>query len=253
MLTMQTGRRGLDVLSPLQIEDELTRIARDEAERKAASHEFLDAELRNPSWAAATPRAAFFRLGEFALAESKRVWNEPDLGGMPRRAGIADRFHAFLAGVGTGPGISLLLGGLEYATTTLGFDADAFVHELAYSVIGDDYPEPDRMLPHTEKVVRHFLEKTMFDNRPPPTELDLFAAESGTAAICYVFDSLLRAVALNRTARLSLPQQAQMTLLSLFALLDRDDVSPARALSARRSRAPAPRAPATAAASLPSS
>ena len=32
-----------------------------------------------------------------------------------------------------------------------------------------------------------------------------------------------RAVALNHTAGLSLPQQAQMTLFSLFALLDEDD------------------------------
>ena len=32
-----------------------------------------------------------------------------------------------------------------------------------------------------------------------------------------------RAVALNHTAGLSLPQQVQMTLFSLFALLDRDD------------------------------
>jgi hypothetical protein len=71
--------------------------------------------------------------------------------------------------------------------------------------------------------VRHFLEKTMFDDRPSADAVDLFAAESGRAAICYVFDSLRRAISLNHTTHLSLPQQAQMTLLSLFALLDLDD------------------------------
>ena len=84
----------------------------------------------------------------------------------------------------------------------------------------------------------------------PTGEVDLFAAESGTAAICYVFDSLLRAMTLNHTTRLSLPQQAQMTLLSLFALLDRADVSSARAPAAPPCLAPAPRAPVAAAMSL---
>src|SRR6185503_17150558 len=105
---MQTGRRGLDRLSPLQLADELTRVAKDQAERTPAPHQILDAGPRSQSWGATTPRAAFFRLGEFALSESKHVCTEPDVGGLPQRAGIADRFHAFLAGVGAGPGISLL-------------------------------------------------------------------------------------------------------------------------------------------------
>lgn len=180
----------LEQLSPFQLKDELIRLAKEESEHAPAAHKFLNAGRGNPNWVATTPREAFFRLGDFALSESKRVWDEPDFGGMPRRAGIAKRFHAFLAAAAAGPGVDLLRRSVEYCTANLGFDADAFVHELTDAAIGDNYPEPDRMLCHAERVVRRYLEKTMFNEQPPPGSLDLFAVEGGTAAMCYVFNSL---------------------------------------------------------------
>jgi hypothetical protein len=47
-----------------------------------------------------------------------------------------------------------------------GFDGDAFVHELTDGVIGDNYPEPDRMLTHAERVVHRYLVKTMCNEQP---------------------------------------------------------------------------------------
>jgi aspartate 4-decarboxylase len=61
------------------------------------------------------PRPPFFLLRQFALAESERVWDESDLGGMPARDGIADRFRSFVATTGAGRGAELLRRGLEYA------------------------------------------------------------------------------------------------------------------------------------------
>ena len=83
---------GLEQLSPFQLKDELIRYAKDQTQSKAATHKFLNAGRGNPNWLATTPRDAFFLRGQFGLAESKRVWDEPDLGGMPRQDGIADRF-----------------------------------------------------------------------------------------------------------------------------------------------------------------
>ncbi|HKE86805.1 MAG TPA: bifunctional aspartate transaminase/aspartate 4-decarboxylase [Vicinamibacterales bacterium] len=188
---METNTRGLDQLSPFQLKDELIRYAKDQTQTKAATHKFLNAGRGNPNWIATTPRDAFFRLGQFALAESMRVWNEPDLGGMPAHAGIGDRFRAFLAASGHGAGVDLLRRSLEYGTSTLGFDADTFIHELADAAIGDNYPEPDRMLVHAEQVVHRYLVKAMCGDRPPSGKFDLFAVEGGTAAMCYVFTSLV--------------------------------------------------------------
>ena len=46
---------------------------------------------------------------------------------------------------------------VPWAVKTFDFDADAFVHELVDSIIGDNYPVPDRMLVHNEQIVREYL------------------------------------------------------------------------------------------------
>ena len=74
---------------------------------------------------------------------------------------------------------------------TLKFDADTFVHELAEGIIGCMYPVPDRMLRCTERIVHEFLVQEMCAGRPPAGRFDIFAVEGGTAAMCYIFDSLM--------------------------------------------------------------
>jgi hypothetical protein len=83
--------RGLEQLSPFQLKDELIRYAKAASGSSAATHKFLNAGRGNPNWIATTPREAFLLLGQFGLAESKRVWDEADIGGMPDRQGIAGR------------------------------------------------------------------------------------------------------------------------------------------------------------------
>jgi aspartate 4-decarboxylase len=193
-------------LSPVQLKDELIRCARDFTQRKAATHKFLDAGRGNPNWVATTPREAFFMLGHFAMRESKRIWDEPDLGGMPHADGIADRMRAFLKET-AGPGSDLLSHGLDYAVQTLGFEADAFVHELVDGLMGDNYPVPDRMLVHGEGIVQRYLARALCAGRPPEGKLDLFAVEGATAGLCYVFASLManRVLARGDTIALGTP------------------------------------------------
>ncbi|MCK6371074.1 MAG: bifunctional aspartate transaminase/aspartate 4-decarboxylase, partial [Gammaproteobacteria bacterium] len=187
---MMGHKPGLMKLSPFELKDELIRIARDRTQGKSASTQFLNAGRGNPNWTATTPREAFFLLGQFALTECKRDWDEPDLGGMPQRKGIARRLERFLRGAPDSPGKALLARSLEYGTAELDFDADAFVYELADSIIGDNYPVPGRMLEHCERIAREFVAKEMCDKRPPPGKFDIFAVEGGTAAMCYIFNSL---------------------------------------------------------------
>jgi aspartate 4-decarboxylase len=188
---------NFSALSPFQLKDNLIQWARDFSHHKAATHQFLDAGRGNPNWVATTPRESFFLLGQFALKESKRILDEPDLGGMPHAEGSADRLRAFLKGA-EGAGADLLGRALDYAGERLGFDLDDFVHELVDGIVGDNYPVPDRMLEHAEKVVGKYLEKTMYAGRPPAGKFDLFAVEGGTAAMCYVFKSLVANRVLKR-------------------------------------------------------
>ena len=181
--------RKLEGLSPFELKDKLIKIA-EERSQMAGARQMLNAGRGNPNWIATTPRQAFFQLGQFALTESERVWEEQDLGGMPAKEGIAQRLDEWLSRHGQGDGGKLLKKAVDYGVDRLGFDRDAFVHELADSVIGDNYPVPDRMLRHAEQVVHAYLMQEMCGNRPPKGRFDLFAVEGGTAAMCYIFDSL---------------------------------------------------------------
>jgi aspartate 4-decarboxylase len=185
-------------LSPFELKDELIRLARDGSLNKSGTATMLNAGRGNPNWVATTPREAYHLLGQFALQESKRVWDEPDLGGMPKGTGCAARLRAFLDVSGDTPGVHLLGRSLDYAVRVLRFHDDNFVLELIDASVGDNYPVPDRMLPHGEQIVHRFLQREMCDDRPPPGRFDLYAVEGGTAAMCYLFQSLMRNRVLRR-------------------------------------------------------
>jgi aspartate 4-decarboxylase len=193
--------RDLQHLSPFELKARLLSIAADSARRSGIV--MLDAGRGNPNWIATTPRAAFFLLGKFALGESERVWQEPDFGGMSQRDGIATRFEAFVAANEFEPGAELLGQTLEYGVS-LGFDADEFVYELADGVLGDHYPGPDRICVHTERIVREYLADELCQGEPPDGIWNLFAVEGGTAAICYIFDSLANNLLLRPGDRIAL-------------------------------------------------
>ncbi|AGC45584.1 aspartate aminotransferase [Myxococcus stipitatus DSM 14675] len=183
--------RELHKLSPFELKDTLIELADESAKTRAAV--MLNAGRGNPNWIATTPREAFFLLGQFALRECRRTWNEPEVGlaGMPRSPDIAQRLRDFLETCDDSPAVRLLRDSVEYGVRELGFDADAFVWELTDAAIGDNYPVPDRMLVHAERIVQTYLAREMCDGRPPPGRFDLFAVEGGTAAMAYIFRSLM--------------------------------------------------------------
>jgi len=180
--------RALRSLSPFELKDFLITAAKEKSAGNPSL--FLNAGRGNPNWVATTPREAFFSFGRFAIEETKRTMNLLDLAGMPQKDGIAKRFDAWVARNRKEPGVKLLREAVDYGVKELGFDADAFVHELADSIIGDQYPVPDRILYHNEKVAHAYLLKEMCGDNPPKGKFDIFAVEGGTAAMCYIFNSL---------------------------------------------------------------
>jgi aspartate 4-decarboxylase len=181
--------RQFETLSPFEIKDELIRLAK-KASRTTQSA-FLNAGRGNPNWIATTPREGFFLLGQFALTESRRVMEDPaGLGGMPQAAGIATRLDAWLGKHADMPGAAFLSAAVPFAVKTFDFEPDPFVHELVDSIIGDNYPVPDRMLVHNERIVHEYLMWAMCGDPRPAGTFDLYAVEGGTAAMCYIFKSL---------------------------------------------------------------
>lgn len=181
--------RNFETLSPFEIKDELIKLAKNTSRRSQSA--FLNAGRGNPNWIATTPREGYFLLGQFALTESKRVMDHPaGLGGMPQAAGIANRLKAWLVQHPDMPGATFLSAMVSFTVDKFGFKPDEFVHELVDSIIGDNYPVPDRMLVHNERITHEYLMWAMCGEPRPAGKFDLYAVEGGTAAMCYIFKSL---------------------------------------------------------------
>jgi len=181
--------RQYETLSPFEIKNDLAKVAAKTA--RASQAAYLNAGRGNPNWIATEPRSAFFLLGQFAVTESQRTLQLPaGVGGMPKAPGIAARLIAWLEAHNDMPGAGLLRAVVPWAVKKFDFNPDAFVHELVDSIIGDNYPVPDRMLVHNERIVREYLQWAMCGEPRPAGTFGLYAVEGGTAAMCYIFKSL---------------------------------------------------------------
>ncbi len=152
----------------------------------------LNAGRGNPNWIATTPREGFFLLGQFAMTESQRVMKKP---ARPRLA--CPRRRASPRGSTRGCEARrdarrrLPRGRWSPSRSrSSSFEPDAFVHELVDSIIGDNYPVPDRMLVHNEQIVHEYLMWAMCGEPRPPASSTSTPVEGGTAAMCYIFKSL---------------------------------------------------------------
>jgi aspartate 4-decarboxylase len=199
------GRKNIelmyDKLSPFEFNNKLINLAKGQ---KKSARTMLNAGRGNPNWLAATPREAFFALGQFAVQESRRVWNNQDLAGQPNRDQVAERFEIYAENHAQSPGVTLLKEIIDYGIINLAYDAEEWIYELVDGIIGDNYPMPDRMLVHVEKIVHAFLLKEMFNNNFSCGKFDLFAVEGATAGMCYIFDSLIANYLLARGDKIAI-------------------------------------------------
>jgi aspartate 4-decarboxylase len=175
-------------LSPFELKDQLIALAAEH--QRLSAHILLNAGRGNPNWVATTPREAFFTLGQFAIAESRRSFTAPHLGGLAIPEGICDRFAAWTAAHPTAPGLDCLQASLDYSVNALSLDRSALLYELVDSILGDQYPTPARILPHTERIVHAYLMQAM-GATATAGPYDLFAVEGATAGISYLFNSLI--------------------------------------------------------------
>ena len=209
-------------ISPFEFKNKLIDLAKD----KKSAHILLDAGRGNPNWTASTPRDAFFTFGHFAVSETKRTFESCDLAGIPHKEGIYNRFLNFLEENKNFPAIELLEKIINYGIKEKGFNPDDFLYELCDAIIGDNYPYQDRMLPHIESIVHDYILKELC-YLPPSKKFKLFAVEGATAAMCYIFDSLIANELLQRkdkiaimtpifTPYLEIPQLPRYDLESIY-------------------------------------
>ena len=204
---LKTSRKReaeLEQLSPFELKDNLITLASEQQKKPVRT--MLNAGRGNPNWTAAIPREAFFLLGKFGVEECKKTMSKASgISGIPQKKGIAGRFEAFLKANERSEGAELLMGLYKYGINKHGFDPDSWIFELAEGIVGDQYPSPVRMLKQTEVVVHDYLIQEMCAGKPSHSgRYDLFAVEGGTAAMCYLFDSLVENCLLKKGDKIAL-------------------------------------------------
>ncbi len=199
----QTNNRSeekkYEALSPFELKNKLIDMAQTHHERM-----MLNAGRGNPNWITMMPRRGFFQLGLFAVQESERRPHRPRLGSTPEKEGIAKRFEEYLAENWEGEGVPFLKEAHNYVINELKLDPDDFICEMVDAILGDHYPTPDRMLTSSEKIVHKYLEQEMFGNDPKLGKFDLFPTEGGTAAMDYIFTSLMENKLLHKGDKIAL-------------------------------------------------
>ena len=191
--------KALERLSPFQLKNRLIDLAQSDHERL-----MLNAGRGNPNWTAIAPRQAFFSLGRFALGESMRTFSVPGMGGHVEAGGMLGRFKQLAGEDPADPGLAFLEQSLDYGEAELGLDPEAFLAEMADGIIASHYPTPDRILKNVEKVCHQYLIQEMCAGQAPGGTYDLFATEGGTAAMCYIFNSLAENKLLHKGDKIAL-------------------------------------------------
>jgi len=174
-------------LSPFELKDKLIGIATSNSQRM-----MLNAGRGNPNFLATLPRRAFLRLGDFAMQETERSYSylNSGFGGLPERQGIVQRFESYAHHYKNTEGVRFLLSAISYVNDQLGLDRESFLHEMVGAFLGCNYPEPPRILPNTEVIVKAYLAQEMYGDVPDMGSFSLFATEGGTAAMTYTFQTL---------------------------------------------------------------
>lgn len=182
--------KRLEKMSPFEIKDTLINLAQKEARAHTAT--YMNAGRGNPNWIATAPRDAFFLLGMWAMEEARdEMYQKPGIAGCPSPDGIGRRLRVFLRDNSARRGAHLLEQALDYCEKYLDIKVDDLAYEWADGIIGDQYPVPPRILKNTEKIVAAYMAQEMGNHAPGyGKEYDMFATEGGTAAMCYIFNSL---------------------------------------------------------------
>lgn len=187
------GAQATSAEASAQLEKELgafdiTAEQRELAKSNEAGYEPLDAGRGNPNWINTKARYAFARLMDFAVAECQLAMSEGDMAGHGVIEGVAERFDAAMDPADQTD--KFLVDAVDYCVSELGMDKEALIMELTNGIVGDYYPSPSRCLPLTEAILNEYLQSTLYDGVDLKGQTQVFPTEGGSAAICYIFESL---------------------------------------------------------------
>jgi aspartate 4-decarboxylase len=173
-------------MSPFEIRLELLKVAQKNAKNK----KIYNVSRGNPNFFNTLPRLAFNLLLDFSLKEGEKKSPSIDLGFNLHKKSIAHRFILFLKKKKKNQQALFLLKSINYVKSKLKIDLDTFVFDLCEGALGISYPQPSRIYPSFETIIKKHLSQELYIRPNIAQKMQLFATEGATGAMLYVFNSL---------------------------------------------------------------
>lgn len=183
-MKMNQYEKELEQLGAFEIASKMLKVAKNNEKHNS----FLNAGRGNPNWINTQARLAFARFMAFGVKESEHTMLEGNLAGYTTLDGISDRLDDFLD-LSRKEDVFIQTF-IDYAVNVLGINRDALVKEFTDAIIGNNYPVPSRCLVNIEKIINAYLQNTLYNGVSLADSTQIFPTEGGTAAICYIFNSL---------------------------------------------------------------
>ncbi len=174
--------------SPFEIKNILIQKA--QISSLKSDHSILNAGRGNPNFLNTLVRKSLALLTLFAAGLAEKDSEIKDMGYRQTKKGMSNALKHFLVEHQNENGADFLLRSMDYATKNIDMYADEIIFQLVDGIQADFYPDPPRIFPLTEKIVRKYLDRVVFSGVPPQGNFHLFATEGATAAMIYIFNSL---------------------------------------------------------------
>lgn len=221
-MTKNYNEKALEKLGSFEISAQMKKIAR----QNEHGNNFLNAGRGNPNWIESQARLAFARLMQFGVADSQRTIHDGAMAGYINTPGVFARLTRFLQPANHDED-EFILTALEYCHRHYQLPKDEIVAEWVNGIIGNDYPDPDRCLKITEKILNDYLQSISYRESNLQNETQLFPTEGATASIVYAFNSLKENHLLNKGDKIAIntpifPPYLQIPMLNDYDLVEID-------------------------------
>ena len=161
--------KGLEEESPFEIKNLLIQKAEEACAKSGCT--MLNAGRGNPNFLNTEVRKSFALLTLFAADFARQGSTVKDLGYRRSKSGMAAALKDFLKKHQGDPGAVFLEQAVSYALANVSMDADEIVFQLVDGIQADFYPDPPRIFPVTEQIVRKYLDRVVLFRSSAPGRL----------------------------------------------------------------------------------
>ncbi|MBN2676125.1 MAG: bifunctional aspartate transaminase/aspartate 4-decarboxylase [Alphaproteobacteria bacterium] len=197
-------------LPPFKLKDLLVKQA------EKSGFPIMDAGRGNPNYLSLSLRKIYQIFESFAYDTQSD--GDKDLVFLSlKRDGLKEKFLSYTEKYSS-PYARHAFNMIKRAEIEIGENADDILYEVCLNLIASQYPYPPRISPLTERIVKAYLNKTLFQGKFDLSKFSVFGTEGASAAIVYLFKLLKESYLLGNNDKLAILTPVYAPYLEMPAL-----------------------------------